>query len=170
METNTLETISRSRNDYVTPAELRSLLKANLGLNARKVTVSTGSSTTYLTITIRDAGVDIAAVKAFASKFNTWTIDNTDYCEGQSVRVTTTREVDDTHAAPHLEEIRAVVARIGESSIETLSNGKRLWSCDREFHVTANDDRDRGCYIQACAVRAGEAYAIRALALQMARV
>jgi hypothetical protein len=167
----TAEPLVRSNREFVTPAQLQALLKNNLGLNARQVTVKKRSSTTYLTITVRDASADLAKVKAFARQFNTWTMDNTDYCEGQSVDVATTKEVDVAHAAPFIDEIKRVTATMSDGKIEILSNGKELWFCDREFYVKAVDDSGaRGCYIRSYEVKAGTDWAIAALALQAARV
>lgn len=169
MNTETLS-LPRSNRDYITPAALRQLIKASLGYNARQVTVSTGSSTRYLTITVRDAAVDVAKVRAAAATLDTWTIDNTDYCEGQSLHVVTTKEVDAIHGAPYVAEIKATIAKLGESHGLKLSNGKMLWQDDRNFWITANGGADRGCYIDGFSVRNGIEWAINALALQAHRV
>ncbi len=153
---------------------LRALLKQNLGLNARQVSVSKGHSYTWLTITVRDASVDLEAVKAFAAPFDTSHTDVTDYHTGQSVDVKTTREVDDIHAAPHVEDIKRAIALIKSGTVgcgTRLANGKLLWCNDREYYVTADlNSSRRGCYIYAHDVDSGAEYAIRALALQSARV
>jgi hypothetical protein len=174
MMNDVITTLPRSKSAFVTQAELRALLKSNLGLNARQVTVRKGHSTTWLTITVRDPSVDLAAVKAFARPFDTSYMDQTDYHSGQSVEVDTTTEVDDAHAAPHIEEIKLAVERIksGQCGCGTkLSNGKRLWSNGRDYYVMADlNSIERGCYIWGADVESGNAWAIRALAIQMARV
>jgi hypothetical protein len=78
--------------------------------------------------------------------------------------------VDDAHAAPFIAEIGQVVKTLPEGSRADLSNGKRLWHADGEFWVVSPDGQNRGCYIDGYEVRAGTDWAIRALALQMARV
>lgn len=93
---------------FITTKELAALLKT-AGWNASKVTVKCKHSQTYLTVTIRDAAVDVAAVKAFCDKHNTWSMDMSDYVSGQSIEVKTTKEVDAAHAAPFLPAIKATV-------------------------------------------------------------
>jgi hypothetical protein len=164
----TTETLTRSSSERVTPEALRQLIKANLGYNARQVTVSSDGYP-GLRITVRDASVDLAKVKAFAKPFHTAQSDETDYHWGQSVRVETTREVDEVHAAPHFEEIRNAVTIVAEGNALILSNGKYLQHERGEMWVTANDLADRGCYIRAYEAKR-ETWAVEALALQMARV
>lgn len=169
-----IATLPRSSSQFVTPVQLRLLLKTNLGLNARQVSVCKGSSLTYLTVTVRDPSVDVEEVRKFVSTFNTWNMDNTDYVTGQSVHVETSREVDQAHAAPFLAEIATATAALlaGEpNTVHVLSNGKRLWRSDGEFHVVRDADCSaRGTYIREYNVAARDAWALEALALQMARV
>jgi len=96
---NIIELPARNAFAWIKPAELRALLKLNLGLNARQVSVSKRHSLQYLTVTIRDASVNIKMVEDFSSKFSTWTMDNTDYVEGQSISVELSDEVKDSLAA-----------------------------------------------------------------------
>lgn len=163
-----------ARKGFVTPEELRTLLKQNLGLNQRQVTVRTGCSTTYLTVTVRDPKVDLKTVRDFCAKFDTWTVDNTDYCEGQSVDMTTTREVDDAHAAPFLDEIKAAIAKLLSIDKSTsayasvpLSTGANLVYDDGEVYVR-RDIQNRGSRIRHYEVE--NDWAVRALALQAARI
>lgn len=170
----TIESVTRSSNDWTTPAALRVLIKENLGYNARQISVRRRSSNQYLEIVVRDASVNLPAVEAFAAKLATWSIDNTDYCTGQSVHVETTREVNDLHAAPFIEEIKTAVKVILTPDNGTgtkLSNGKWLWKSDQGYWVTAElNGGKRGCYIWPFDVETGTDWAISALALQMARV
>ena len=163
----------RRSSDFLSTVELASLLRANLGLNSRKVTVAKRSSLTYVDVTVRDPSVDLRAVTAFCASLDTWSMDQTDYCTGQSISVKTTREVDVEHAAPHLSEIRAKVAALFADGLNVgleLSNGKLIWLRDGEIYVTSSSGVERGCYIRVSDLRAGSDWAFEALALQMARV
>lgn len=174
--------LPRSRNDWTTPAELRALLKQNLKLNARQVTVSRGHSNTWLTITVRDPLVDVAAVKEFARPFNTSNVDQTDYHSGQSVEVTTTKEVDAVHAAPFVADVKRAVEEIKVVNAKTenhgcatkLANDKWLHRSNErggDYYVARDlNGGPRGCYIWGLDVDAGTDWAIEALALQAARV
>lgn len=80
--------IARNPNSRTTPAELRQLLKDNLGLNAKQVTVSrVYPHSDSIVVQIRDGSVNIEDVKRLMKPFHTWAMDSTDYCEGQSVKV-----------------------------------------------------------------------------------
>lgn len=170
-----VEQIARKKNEWVTTEQLRVLLKNNLDLNARKVSVSRRSSNRYLSITIRDASVDIKAVEDFAAKFNTWTMDNTDYVEGQSIDVSTTREVDAAHAAPFVVEILAKIATAKSNLGQTLANGSMLWLDEQGFYISsgvkhASSGFKRMSYIYESDARAGTDWAIHRLALQASRI
>lgn len=104
----------RSSNQFLETKEVAALLKQNLGLNARKVTVSARNSTTYLTVTVRDASVDLAAVTAFCKSLDSWSMDQTDYVTGQSISVATTPLVDAAHAAPFMAEAVAIAQKISD--------------------------------------------------------
>jgi hypothetical protein len=164
-----VETLKRSPGDYLTTSAIADLLKANLGLNRKSVTVSRRSSLQYVTITIRAAAVDVKKVKEFARTLHTWTMDQTDYCQGQAVDVECTKEVNEAHGAPFIEEITRAVGEIRKTgSWLELSTGQHLNVGDQGYWVTRG--YDRGCYIWAADVEAGKDWAIKALALQMARV
>lgn len=166
-----LEPITRKPSDWLTTAQIRAMLKNNLGLNSRQVTVSKRHSQQYLDITIRDAAVAVAKVQEFAKSLSTWTMDNTDYCSGQSINVSTTGEVDAIHAAPFLEEIKRVIPTMapGETHGLGLSNGSVLWLGGHQgFYI--GREQERGSYISEHDARAGKDWAIQALALQMAKI
>ena len=163
---NMTTTLPRRSSDWIDCETLRALLKTNLGLNSKQVSVSKRSGLQYLKITIRDAGVDVAKVREFAKSLNTWSMDQTDYVEGQSVDVLTTKEVDEIHAAPYLEEIRVAVFLCGENGWERLSTGAILHRHDRYFWVSK--DSKRGSNYYASDVLNGHEYAFRGLALDMA--
>lgn len=163
-----MQTLTRKSNQWTTTQELRSLLKTNLGLNSRQVSVSKGHSTQYLTITIRDACVNIAKVKEFAKSFNTWNMDITDCVTGQSIEVKTTDEVDVIHAANFIEEIKATIPFCEVGSGQPLSNGCVLWLDKQGFYV--GRDQKRMHYIYEFDVRKGTDWAIQGLALQVARI
>jgi hypothetical protein len=91
--------VAKSANDWITPESLRADLKA-AGWNARRVSVKQGYGHQYIDVTVRDATVDINALKAFTKKHSTWSMDQTDYVSGQSITVRTTEEVDAAHALP----------------------------------------------------------------------
>lgn len=169
------ENIKRSSNDWVTTAQLRALLKSNLGLNSRQVTCAKSHSTQYLEITIRDPLVNRAAVKSFAKSFSTWNMDNTDYVSGQSVNVSTTKEVDAAHAAPYIGEIKAMIPRVaellqgdGSGGGLTLSTGAVLWVDRQGFYVGREQERQH--YVRAMDDLAGKDWAVESLALQMSRM
>ncbi len=165
----TLEQIpDRKTNDWITPGQLRALLKNSLKLNARQTTVSKSHSQQYLEITIRDATVNIPQVQQFARMFHTWSMDNTDYCCGQSVHVHTTAEVDAIHAAPWIEEIKRTIPLCEVDSGKGMSNGTVLWLDRQGFYV--GRDQERGQYVNQWDAQNGTDWAVLALALSMARV
>lgn len=172
METNTatapIVTATRSPHDHLSTVQIAALLKSNLGLTRRQVSVAAPNSRTYVTITVRDAAVDLAAVRAFAATLHTWTMDQADYCEGQSVHVRTTKDVDAAHAAPFLAEIIQAVERSQDRTIEPLSKGAALWNIDGEMWVMRG--HERGTYIRAHDAKTLAFWAIEALALHLARL
>ncbi len=157
-----------SKRDYVTPETLRALLKSNLGLNARKVSVRQGSSIRYLTIVVRDPSVDVAAVEAFAKHFYTWSMDNTDYCDGQSVSVSLSSNVKEALIAQFKGEILASLAEAKAQGGKTLSNGKLLRFSCYGYHVETSERR--GSHISQIDVEQQTPWAVDALALQAAQV
>lgn len=152
----------------VSPATLRVLLKQNLGYSARQVTVAMNGSTGYIRITVRDPAVDVNKVKAFAASFHTWKMGMDDYVSGQSVRVTTTGEVDTAHAAPYLAEIRKVLAGYKDSEGAILSTGAALCASSQGFYVCKGDAR--GQYVSDYDAREGRDSAVHALAVSVARL
>jgi hypothetical protein len=136
---NTIEFPRRS-NKWIEAPELRGLLKQTLGLNARKVSVSARHSTQYLTVTVRDASVDLKAVEKFCASLNTWTMDQTDYVSGQSINVTTTREVDEAHAAPFHAEASKIAAELEAPGQWTIaSNGAAIHFDGWRFEARRGD-------------------------------
>ena len=155
--------------EWVTPAELRGILKEKLGLNARKVSVSSsrGCGNQYLTVTVRDAAVDIAAVSRAVSEFNTWHMDMTDYVTGQSISVKTTAEVDEAHAAPFIPAIKALLPRLAEikgCEILEVMPGVLL-DYENGGNAYVRDGKgERGQNVYAWDLVNGKDYAIEALA------
>lgn len=164
---NTIEFPARDSNKWIEPAELRALLKTNLGLNARQVTVKKDSSLRYLSIIIRDAGVDIGKVKQFAKGFSTWSMDMTDYVTGQSVNVYLTREVEDALAAPFLQVIEAAALPGDRAGLEILP-GFMIWNIDGWVHLSARGSQDRTTNVGLFDVKMKTPWAIRSLALNLA--
>lgn len=166
--------ITRSSRDWVTPAQLRTLLKQSLGYNQRQVTVNTESSDQYVRIVVRDAKVDLKKVEAFASQFHTWSSSQDDCYDGQSVRVKVTDEVKNTLAAPFIEEVKALIAyfveaeAIGHGATRHLSNGTTLVEDSRGFYIERGDDRTP--YVDNFDARRGSERAIAALAYNAARI
>jgi hypothetical protein len=165
-----LSILPRESRHYIEPSALRALLKTNLGLNARKVTVSTRSSIQYLTITIRDASVDVQAVKALAASLYTWSMAVDDYVSGQSVTVEITESVKAALAAPFIEEIKRVAPTVARQSGESLSTGAILWLGDQGFHIERCDGGKRGTYVWEHDVLAGTEWAVAKLAFDASQI
>lgn len=172
METNTAEVtpIRTSTSDWLSCSEIRALLKSKLGYNARQVTVKERSSAQYLTITVRAASVDLKKVQAFAKGLDTWTMDNTDYCEGQSIHVVTTSEVDAIHAAPFIPTIIEAVKRMDSDSSNEIAAGKFLMIDEREAYIYDSKTGNRTTYCWAPDVMRLEPRAITHLALRYSRL
>lgn len=172
--TSSTVSLPRAKSAFISAAALRSLIKRNLGFNARQVTVSQDGSARWLTVTVRDAAVDLKAVKLFADKFDTMVSSQDDSFRGQSVNVATTGQVDAAHAAPFLAEVKAAISHIirtGET-VE-LSTGAVLRREDGsrgDFFVSRFLTGTRGCYIRDFDVIRGEAWTVTALALQTSRL
>lgn len=169
----TLEYPARKQSDWITPVALRSLIKTNLGYNARQVTVSTGCSRKWLTITIRDPKVDVMRVQNFANDFDTMECHQDDSYTGQSVSVTTTSEVDDAHGLPFVGEIQAKVAELkllGHGCGLDLSNGSMLWLNQQGYWVERADRRASHCWQWDAENDTGAGWALKKLAKDMARV
>lgn len=162
-------TLPRSSRDFIQPEALRAMLKANLGLNARKATVSVKSSLTYLQITIRDASVDVQAVRDFAASLSTWSMAIDDYVSGQSIAVEITPEVCATLAAPFIEEIKRVAPTVRQNGGEGLSTGAVLWLTDQGFHIERKGGK-RGTYIWAFDVLSMTEWAVFKLAFDASQI
>jgi hypothetical protein len=166
----TITTLTRNKTDWVTAPQLRQMLREALKLNSRQITVSGGPGTRrYLIITVRDAAVDLAAVKQFAAQLSTWEMDMTDYVTGQSVSVESSKEVNAAHAAPFRAEIARSIPLVQGGGGLVLSNGTVLW-CDEVQGYFITRDQVRGCYIWKSDADRLATYAVEALALQMARL
>lgn len=132
--------IQRNVNEWVTPEKLRALIKANLKLNARQVTVKCAHSLQYVTLTIRDAGVDIAKVEAFAKSFATWSMDNSDYVTGQSVEVVLASEVREALAQSMRHIVDAMEIPAPGKGLE-VAPGIILWNVDRNVWLSRKDGK-----------------------------
>lgn len=136
--------MNRKSGDWLENSEIRGLLKQNLGYTAKQVSVRARHSSQYVTITIRDASVDIARVEAFAKSLSTWSMGMDDVVTGQSIDVTTTREVDAAHAAPFLEEAFQIAFELTEAGrVKTASNGVDVISQGFDFIVQRGSGRYR---------------------------
>lgn len=170
MNSESIATLSRKPSDFIQPKSLRALLKQSLGLSSRKVSVSKGSSITYLTITVRDASVDLQAVKDFAARLSTWSMSIDDCCTGQSISVEIPREVKASLAAPFIEEIKRVAPTVRMDSGERLSTGAILWLTDQGFHISRPDTQKRGTYIWSHDVLLGAEWAVSKLAFDASQI
>lgn len=167
-----------TRRRDATPAEIRATLKSQLGYNARQVTVSAPGSNTYVTITIRDASVDVEKVQALAKSLHTWSISQDDVASGQSVHVKLTDEVRAALAAPFIPEITAALQKlaasviVGESDSIQLSTGAFLCRdfAGRDIYVCRVSNQARGNYVWAADALALAPSAVLALALQAKNV
>jgi hypothetical protein len=163
--------ITRKSNEWIDAPQLRTLLKQNLGLNARQVTVSRGHSLQYLAITIRDASVDISAVEAFAKSLDTWQMDQTDYVTGQSISVRTSSEVDAIHASQMIDEIRVMIPKFDHCGQgEKLSTGAILWRGIDAHGFYVQRGQKRGQNVHDWDVMNRTEWALEALARQAARI
>jgi hypothetical protein len=162
-----IEIPARKSNDWTTPAELRTLLKANLGLHAKQVSVKQGHSLCYLTITIRAASVNVAAVEQFAKTFNTWSMDMTDYVTGQSVDVVLSDEVREALAAPFIPVIESATLPDDRQGTEIVP-GVMLWNVDRNCYLSSrtSSDRSQNVWTQDLAMKSP--CTVRRLALSLA--
>lgn len=161
------------RREHLTTARIGELVRQTLGLNGRQFSVRKRSSLTFVTVTLRDPAVDWRRFRDFVRSLNTYSVDATDYATGQAIDCETTAEVDADQAAPYLTEARAAVAKIAAGTHGTgveVSGGKILWKQGRDYYVSSRTASERGCYIWGPDVESGQEWAIRALALQIARV
>lgn len=133
---------ARDSNNWITPAELRALLKANLGLNARQVSVKQNSSSCYLTITIRDASINVSTVEKFAKSFHTWHMDMSDYVTGQSISVALSDEVRETLASQTRHVIEACEIPEKNQGHEIIP-GIMIWTSNNDTYIERRSDRKR---------------------------
>jgi hypothetical protein len=167
--------LPRTARKDISPAELRVMIKTELGYNTRQVSVSSGSSWTYLTITIRDAKVETSKIQALAKSLHTWSMDQSDYCEGQSVRVVETETVRAERAAPFVAEITAALQKLATGAADTcieLSTGAHLLrsSDGRDVEVFRFSTQARGVRVWAADALRLSPSSIVTLALDAARV
>lgn len=114
----------RKGHEWLTPAEIRSLLKNNLGYTSKQVSVSARHSRQYLTMTVRDASVDLERVRRFRKSLDTWSMAQDDVATGQSIEVRTTSEVDAIHAAPFVDEAATIAFELTQpGQIKVAKNG-----------------------------------------------
>lgn len=164
---NITELPARKSNDWTNPGALRALLKKNLGLSARQVSVKKGHSLGYLTITIRDAAVNVASVEQFAKTFNTWDMDVTDYVTGQSVDVTLSDEVRATLAARTRHLIEACDIPEDRHGVEIVP-GIYLYNLDRNAWIERKADGKRSQNVWTDWLKMKCESSIKALAVHLA--
>ena len=163
-----LKTESKSSR-FLSPAEVRSLLKQNLQINSRQVSVKTNSSVRYLTLTVWDANVDIEAVRSFAASLDTLEMDMTDYCSGQSIAVVISDEVKDALAAPYLEFVRGIKFPEAPGVGNYVGNGVIAWRVDEHrcnFSISKTNFETRNLTVWD--IKDGVDWAIRAAAYEIA--
>ena len=164
-------TTFRKSSGWTNPAELRKLLKQNLKLNARQVSVRKSSSNRYLVITIRNEGVNADAVRQFAASFNTWQMSMDDSVSGQSIHVEISQEVRDAIAARHTPAAIAAAHNLPEDrSGNEIAPGIILWNLNGRLHLSRKRDDRRSLEVWAQDVALCRDYAIKALALAIAYV
>ena len=136
-------TFTRKSNDWLENSEIRKLLKQNLGYTAKQVTVSARHSRQYVSITVRDACVDVAQVKAFGKSLSTWSMTIDDVVTGQLIEIKTTREVDAAHAAPFVEEAFQIAFALTEpGKAKTASNGVYVICQGHDFICKRQNSND----------------------------
>jgi len=164
--------IARKSNQWLDAKDIRNLLKQNLGLNSKQVSVSKGHSTQYMKLTVRDASVELAKVEAFARALDTWNMDVTDYVTGQSLTVETSEEVDAIHRAPFIAKVHELIALVPTMEdkaaliLDDVCDGLRLWKDAGEVWFTRGERRR--CYRRTRSL--SEDWSVEALALDIARL
>ncbi len=139
---NVVQLPPRKKSEPLTPEQLRNLLKVNLGLNSKMATVKSGSSMSYLTITVRDACVDIDRVVEFAASLSTWEMDVTDYCSGQSITVEVAGNVQDVLAERvYNRVVNCDIPKDGQGL--EVAPGIILWRNGFEVWMERKEDRKR---------------------------
>jgi len=102
----------RSLTSWRSAKEVANLLK-EAGWNSSKVSVK-APRLQYVTVTVRDASVDVAAVKEFCDNLDTWSMGLDDVASGQSITVQTTEAVNMAHAAPFVETIKKAASALAK--------------------------------------------------------
>lgn len=144
-------------------------IKAATGYNSRQCSVRMNSSLQYVTVTVRDAAVNVEAVKAACAELNTWTMDTTDYVEGQSVRVETTDEVKAAHAAPFLATVEALEMPTEQTGGVEIVPGVYLILDSHNVYVSdCNGNRSQFLYARDFESR--NKYTMQAAALYVAQI
>jgi hypothetical protein len=159
--------LPRKPGDWVTPEILRALLKQNLGLNTRKVSVKKRSSNTFLAITILDPSVDFAAVKRFAKQFDTFSMDNTDLATGQSVDVELSDKVRTALAVCYRFQIENCPIPERNQGHE-IAPGITMWNIDNEVWLERRSDRKRSGRVLTSELKIKARSSVDHLAVQLA--
>lgn len=135
--TNEVFQFVRKSSDWLAPSEIRTLLKKNLGYTSRQVTVSARHSRQYVTVTVRDASVDLARVESFRKSLDTWSMAQDDVVSGQSIEVRTTSEVDAIHAAPFVDEAAKIAFELTQpGQWKNATNGANVHFQGFDFVVS----------------------------------
>jgi len=134
---------TRKPGDFLSTKQVQSILRSNLGLNAKQATVSKRSSSTYLRVTLRDASVDYGALRSVVSSLSTWSMDNTDYVSGQSVSLEITPEVRAEWGGKYAQAIELALAKItGENQGAEVLQGVMIWKDDYGQHYATKTGGD----------------------------
>ncbi len=152
---------------FKTTAEIRQILKA-AGINSKRASVAARHSLTYVTITVRDHTA-LAATKAAVKGLNTWSMDNTDYVEGQSVTVTLSDEAREAISAPFVATVEAAAIPEMNSGNEILP-GVILWNTQQGVYVSKSNSQERRPYVCAFDIEAKPPWAISRLAFNIAEL
>lgn len=165
METITI--LPRNKNQWITPQELRALLKNNLGITAKQASVKKGCGVRYLDITIRDPRLDFRAVEKFAKTLDTWSMDETDYCDGQSISVHLSDEVKTAMIQKYLHIAQAFeLPPVGQCA-EVLP-GVYMCHADHNCYLWRDDNKDRSQYMYSYNIANKTPWAIEGFAYKIA--
>jgi hypothetical protein len=114
----------RDSSKKINRQQIQRLIKNNLGFDSRQISVSVSKSLQYVTLTVRDASVDLDRVRCFRKSLDTWSMAQDDVVSGQSIEVRTTIEVDATHAAPFVDEAAQIAFELTQpGQIKVAKNG-----------------------------------------------
>ena len=126
----------RKSSTFLDTAEIRALVKKNLGYTSKQISVSARHSRQYVTMTVRDATVDLDRVEHFRKSLDTWIMAIDDCVTGQSIEVCTTSEVDAIHAAPFVEEAAQIAFELTQpGQWKRASNGADVVNQGFDFIV-----------------------------------